>query len=72
MRQTLCQNSMDISFANKLWQVFRAIITGALGELKALLGDAITVVIETIDAHVQCFFVQALQLDLKISRLEAL
>lgn len=72
MRQTLCQNSTDISFASKLWQVFRAIITGALDELKALLGDAITVVLETIDAHVQCFFVQALQLDPKTLRLEAL
>ena len=72
MRQTLRQNSTDIRFANKLWQVFRAIITGALDELKALLGDRITVVIETIDAHVQCFFVQALQLDSKTLRLEAL
>lgn len=72
MRQTLCQNSTDISFASKLWQVFRAIITGALDELKALLGDAITAVIEAIDAHVQCFFVQALQLDPKTLRLEAL
>jgi SRSO17 transposase len=72
MRKTLCQNSTDISFASKLWQVFRAIITGALEELKAILGDAITVVIETIEAHVQCFFVQALQLDPKTLRLEAL
>jgi len=72
MRQTLCQNSTDISFASKLWQVFRAIIIGALDELKAILGDAIVVVIETIEAHVQCFFVQALQLDPKTLRLEAL
>ena len=65
MRQTLCRNSTAISFAAKLWQVFRAIITGALDELKAVLGDADSLVIEIIDAHVQCFFVQALQLDLK-------
>lgn len=32
MRQTLCSNSTDISFAGKLWQVFRAVITGALDE----------------------------------------
>lgn len=72
IRQSLCSNSADISFAGRLWQVFRAIITGALDELKAILGDAITLVLETIEAHIQCFFVQALQLDPKTLRLEAL
>ena len=39
-RQTLGSNSMDISFAGKLWQVFRAMICGALGGLKAMLDEA--------------------------------
>jgi hypothetical protein len=30
VRQGLCGNSTDISFAGKLWHVFRAVITGAL------------------------------------------
>jgi hypothetical protein len=60
MRQTLCQNSTDISFASKLWQVFRAKISGALEKLKSIQGDALTMVLETIEAHVQSFFVQAL------------
>ncbi len=72
IRQSLCSNSADINFAGRLWQVFRAIITGALDQLKAILGDAITIVLETIEAHIQCFFVQALQLDPKTLRLEAL
>ena len=72
MRQKICGNSTDISFASRLWQVFRAIITGALDELKAVLGDALTLVLETIDAHIQCFFVQALQLDPGTIRLETL
>ena len=72
MRQELCSNSNDISFAAKLWQVFRAIITGALEELKSVLGEAVGVVMETIDAHIQCLFVQVLQLDPKTLRLEAL
>jgi hypothetical protein len=63
MRQKLCSNSEDISFASKLWQVFRAVITGALDELKAVLGDAVTLVMETIDVRIQCLFVQVLQLD---------
>jgi hypothetical protein len=48
-----------------LWQVFKAIISGALNELKELLGDAVTLVIETIEKYINCFFVQALQLDPK-------
>jgi SRSO17 transposase len=72
MRQKLCSNSMDINFAGKLWQVFRAVITGALDELRAVLGDAASLVMETIDAHIQCLFTQVLQLDPKTLRLEAL
>jgi hypothetical protein len=52
---------MDISFAGKLWQIFRAVISGALDGLKAVLGGAITLVMEAIDAHLQCLFVQVLQ-----------
>ncbi len=72
MRQELCSNSTDINFAAKLWQVFRAVISGALDELKSVLGDMTEVVLETIDAHIQCLFVQVLQLDPKTLRLEAL
>jgi len=72
MRQKLCSNSTDISFAGKLWQVFRAVITGALDELRAVLGDVASLVMETIDAHIECLFTQVLQLDLKTLRLEAL
>ncbi len=71
VRQSLCSNSADISFAGKLWQVFRAVITGALDSLKAVLGDAVAMVMDTIDAHIECFFVQVLQLDTKTLRLEA-
>jgi hypothetical protein len=42
---------MDISFASKLWQVFRAVITGALNKLRAALDDIATLVMETIDTH---------------------
>ena len=72
MRQKLCSNSTDISFASKLWQLFRAVITGALDELRVVLGDAATLVMETIDAHIQCLFTQVLQLDPRTLRLEAL
>jgi hypothetical protein len=41
----------DINYAARLWQVFKATISGALNELKELLGDAVTLVIETIEKH---------------------
>ena len=72
MRQKLCSNSTDISFSSKLWQVFRAVIAGALDELRAVLGDVTNLVMETIDTHIQCLFTQVLQLDPKTLRLEAL
>jgi len=71
-RQTLCNNSTDISFAGKLWHVFRAVITGALDDLKSVLGDAVAIVMDAIDAHIQCWFMQVLQLDARTLRLEAL
>lgn len=70
-RQQLSANTLQISFAAQLWSVFRAVIAGALDELKTLLGDAVTLIMETIESHVQCFFVQALQLDPRTLRLEA-
>jgi len=72
MRHKLCSNNTDISFAGKLWWVFRAVITGALDELRAVLGDVANLVMETIDTHIQCLFTQVLQLDPKTLRLEAL
>ena len=64
--------TITVSFAGKLWHVFRAVITGALEGLKALMGDAIAIVMDAIDAHIQCWFSQVLQLDTKTLRLEAL
>lgn len=71
IRQAIATNVTEIDFATRLWQVFRALITGAMEELKQILGETVTLVIETIEQHVQGFFVQALQLDYKILRLEA-
>jgi SRSO17 transposase len=71
IRKRISANAQQISFATQLWQVFRAVIAGALDELKALLGEAATLVMETIDSHIQGFFVQALQLDPQTLRLEA-
>lgn len=71
MRDQLTANATSIDYASRLWQVFRAVITGALDELKILIGDMVAQVMDTIERHVQSFFVQALQLDVRTMRLEA-
>jgi hypothetical protein len=58
--------------ATRLWQVFHAVITGALDEIKALLGGMVAQVMKAIEQHVQSFFAQALQLDARTLRLEAI
>ena len=65
-------NATSIDYATRLWQVFHAVISGALDEIKMLLGDMVAQVMKTIEQHVQSFFVQALQLDTRTLRLEAI
>ena len=71
-RNQLIANATTIDYATRLWQVFCAVITGALDEMKTLLGDRVVEVMKTIEQHVQSFFVQALQLDARTLRLEAI
>ena len=71
MRQQVVANATQIDFAARLWGCFRALIVGAIDELKPVLGDNACLVMQTIDLHVQRFFVQALQLDPLQLRLEA-
>ncbi len=71
MRQLIVGNATQIDFASRLWGCFRALITGAIDELKPMLGDKADLVMATIDLHVQRFFAQALQLDPLQLRLEA-
>lgn len=71
MRQQIVGNATQIDFASRLWGRFRALMAGALDELKPVLGDKGDLVMEAIDLHVQRFFAQALQLDPLQLRLEA-
>jgi len=47
------------------------LMVGALDELQPVLGDNVNLVMQTIDLHVQRFFVQALQLDPLQLRMDA-
>ncbi len=65
------QDKMDVlSFAGRLWQIFRAIISGTLNELKLMLGCSVDTVMLEIDNRVHEFFIRSLQLDTFTMRLE--
>jgi hypothetical protein len=65
------QDQLDsLSFAGKLWQIFRAIISGSLNELSSTLGCAVDSIMEAIDKRIQEFFVRSLQLDSFTMQLE--
>jgi hypothetical protein len=58
------QDQLDsLSFAARLWQIFRAIISGALSDLQEVLGCSAGAVMQTIDERVNEFFTRSLQLD---------
>lgn len=71
IRKQLTANVSSIDYATRLWQVFQSVIAGALDEIKTELGDMLADVTETVDRHIQNFFVQTLQLDARTLKLEA-
>lgn len=65
------QDQLDsISFAGRLWQIFRAIISGTLNELHTKLGCSVDTVMLAIDKRVHEFFIRSLQLDSFTMQLE--
>jgi len=65
------QEQLDtLSFAGRLWQIFRSIISGALHDLRKTLGCSKETIMERIDERVNTFFVRSLQLDAITLRLE--
>ena len=71
MRKQITTNITHIDFAARLWQFFRALVSGALDDMKELLGDVAKLVMDAIELRVQRFFTQALQLDPQTMRLES-
>ncbi len=65
------QDQLDsLSFAGRLWQILRAIISGTLNELRRAIGCSVDTVMLAIDNRVDKFFIQNLQLDTFTMQLE--
>jgi hypothetical protein len=70
IRSTIQEQLDTLSFAGRLWQIFRSIISGALHDLRKRLGCSKENVMEMIDERVNTLFVRSLQLDAITLRLE--
>ena len=70
IRSTIQEQLDTLSFAGRLWQIFRSIISGALHDLRKTLGCSKETIMEMIDERVNTFFVRSLQLDAITLRLE--
>ncbi len=70
IRSQMKEQLTTLDFAQRLWQLFRALINGAIDGLKEKLGKVTETVMEVIDARIDAFFVQALQLDIFTLKME--
>jgi len=59
-----------LDFAQRLWQLFRALISGTIEGFKKKLGKTVDIVMTAIDDRIEAFFIQALQLDTFTMKLE--
>lgn len=65
------QDQLDmLNLAGRLWQVFRAIISGTLHEMQKTLGCTVGAIMDLVDQRVNDFFVRSLQLDAFTLQLE--
>lgn len=71
VRNQLVNGMMNLSFAKRLWGLFRALINHGLSGIKAQLGCCVDFVMSTIEETINNFLFQALQLDVFTLRLEA-
>ena len=70
IRERMKDQLNTLSFAGRLWQLFRALISGTLHGMEKKLGCSVEAIMQTIDDRIQDFFVQSLQLDTFTMRLE--
>lgn len=63
IRSQMKDQLTTLDFAQRLWQLFRALISGTIEGFKKKLGKTAEVVMTAIDDRIEAFFVQALQLD---------
>ena len=69
-RDELVDQIRTLSYAQKLWKMFRVMIHNALDSMNDRLGCATQEVMDVVDRQMEMFFVDALQLDSRIIQQE--
>ena len=59
-----------LDFAQRLWQLFRALIGSAIDGVKKQFGNKTEIIMMAIDERVEEYFIQALQLDIVTLEME--
>jgi len=70
VRSQMKEQLTTLDFAQRLWQLFRALISGTIDGFKEKLGEMVEIVMQEIDVRIDEFFVQALQLDIFTLKME--
>ena len=70
VRSQMKDQLTTLDFAQRLWQLFRALISGTLDRLKNTLGNTAGIIMTAIDERIDEFFVKALQLDVFTLKME--
>lgn len=63
IRSQIKDQLTTLDFAQRLWELFRVLINGALSGIEKQLGNKKEIIMTAIDERIEAFFVQALQLD---------
>ena len=59
-----------LDFAQRLWQLFRSLISGTIDAFRKRLGETAEMIMAAIDDRIEEFFAQALQLDVFMLEME--
>lgn len=70
VRSRMKEQLTTLDFAQRLWQLFRALISGAIDRFKKELGKMTETIKAAIDDRIDEFFAQALQLDVFTLKME--
>lgn len=70
IRSSIQEQLNTLSFAARLWKIFRTIISGALKDFEKVLNSSADKVMQVIDEKINEFFIRSLQLDAFTMQLE--
>ena len=71
VRTGMSTGLVGLSFGQRLWGLFRCLISNTIEQFRTQLGDMADLIMSTLEENINTFFIQALQLDSFTLELEA-